>query len=63
MHNEELHNLYEYSSKSVLRMVNFRRMYRACNTQGEKRNEYRIWVRNGRKETSSKASKQMTLYC
>jgi hypothetical protein len=39
LHNEELHNL--YSSPSIIRMIKSRR---ACSTNGEKRNAYRILV-------------------
>jgi hypothetical protein len=40
LHNEELHNL--YSSPNIMRMI---KMGRACSTNGETRNAYRILVR------------------
>jgi hypothetical protein len=40
LHNEELHNL--YSSPSIIRMMD--EMGRACSTNGEKLNAYRILV-------------------
>jgi hypothetical protein len=40
LHNEELHNL--YSSPSIITNVNVDEMGRACSTNGQKRNEYRI---------------------
>jgi hypothetical protein len=42
LHNEELHNL--YSSPSIIRMINSRRMRWAGNVarMGEKRNAYRV---------------------
>jgi hypothetical protein len=39
-HNEELHNL--YPSPSIIRMKSTRQMDRACSTNREKRNTYRI---------------------
>jgi hypothetical protein len=42
LHNEELHNL--YSSPNIIRMIKADEMGRACNTNGGKRNAYRIWV-------------------
>jgi hypothetical protein len=45
LHNEELHNL--YSSTSIIRMIKSRMMNgRACSTNGEKRDAYRILVGN-----------------
>jgi hypothetical protein len=46
VHNEELHNL--YSSPSVIRIINSRRMKWAWNIarMGRKRNTYRIFVGN-----------------
>jgi hypothetical protein len=45
LHNEELHNL--YSSPSIIRIINSRRMRLAGNVarMGEKRNVYRLLVR------------------
>jgi hypothetical protein len=40
LHNEELHNL--YSSPSIIRMIKDDEMGRACSTNGEKINAYRI---------------------
>jgi hypothetical protein len=42
LHNEELHNL--YSSRSIIRIMKVKEdeMGRACSTNGEKRNAYRI---------------------
>jgi hypothetical protein len=42
LHNEELHKL--YSSPNIIRMIKSRRMGRACSTNGEKRNAYRVLV-------------------
>jgi hypothetical protein len=44
MHNEELHNL--YSSPSIIRMMKSKEggMGRACRTNGENKNVYRILV-------------------
>jgi hypothetical protein len=39
LHNEELHNL--YSCPSIIRVIKSKR---ACSTNGEKRNSYRIFV-------------------
>jgi hypothetical protein len=46
LHNEELHNL--YSSPSIIRMIKSRRMRWAGHVarMGEKRNAYRVLVRN-----------------
>jgi hypothetical protein len=40
LHSEELHKL--YSSPSIIRMIKKDEMIRACNTNGEKRNAYRM---------------------
>jgi hypothetical protein len=46
MHNEELHSLYS-SSPSIIRMIKSEdEMGRTCSTNWEKRNAYRILVRN-----------------
>jgi hypothetical protein len=42
LHNEELYNL--YSSPSIIRMIKEDEMGRACSTNGERRNAYRILV-------------------
>jgi hypothetical protein len=47
LHNEELH--YLYSSPSIIRTVKKDEMGRACSTNGEKRNAYKILV--GKPET------------
>jgi hypothetical protein len=52
LHNEELHNL--YGSPSVIRMMNSRRMGRACSTNGESRNAYRIFVGKPEGDTTRK---------
>jgi hypothetical protein len=46
LHNEELCDL--YSSPSIIRMIQVKEdeMGRPCNTNGEKRNAYRLVVRN-----------------
>jgi hypothetical protein len=44
LHNEELHNL--YSSPSIIRMIKSRRMAGHVARMWEKRNAYRIFVRN-----------------
>jgi hypothetical protein len=42
LNNEELHNL--YSSPSIIRIINSRRICRACSTHGDKGNAYRVLV-------------------
>jgi hypothetical protein len=42
MHNEELHNL--YSLPNIIRMIKEDEMGKACSTNGEKRNAYRVLV-------------------
>jgi hypothetical protein len=42
LNNEELHKL--YGSQSKIRMIESRRMGRACSTHGENRNAYKILV-------------------
>jgi hypothetical protein len=49
LHNEELHNL--YSSLSIIRMTKEDEMDRACSTNGEKRNAYRILLRKPEETT------------